>query len=341
MQHKQARPLRACRLISAAAWAFLVLALAVAPLPWTPRAAATEAWTSPHFQDHPLAGTIWTSNFEAVTPSQLQAVVSEANFVLLGEIHVNADHHRLQARLINALAADGRHPAIVFEMIPVDLQTDLDRHLQGRSGDASGLGKVLRWEERGWPDWAIYRPIAEAALAAKLPLWGSGLNADAQKAIAKGKPSPNDPQTVEALGPEAAKALGQEINEAHCNLLPATAMEPMLRVQRARDAHMAKVMLSARPGDGAVLIAGSGHVRNDWAVPHIIRQASPGATTVSIAFMEVDPERTSPSEYVQAIPGLAKPYDFIYLTPRADLTDHCAELAKHLDKKKSGTSEQR
>jgi uncharacterized iron-regulated protein len=71
-------------------------------------------WQSQHFQDHPLAGTIWNSAFEAVTIKELEQAVLNARFILLGEIHNNPDHHRLQAQLIDALVKAGRWPAIVF-----------------------------------------------------------------------------------------------------------------------------------------------------------------------------------------------------------------------------------
>jgi cytochrome oxidase Cu insertion factor (SCO1/SenC/PrrC family) len=61
----------------------------------------------------------------------------------------------------------------------------------------------------------------------------------------------------------------------------------------------------------------------------------PNATLVSIAFVEVDPQRTTPSEYMKTVSGLEKPFDFIYLTPSADLTDHCAEIEKHLKTEKA------
>src|SRR5208282_3032651 len=189
----------------------------------------------------------------------------------------------------------------------------------------------LRWEERGWPDWAIYQPVAEAALSAALPLVAGGLDKVAQKALVKGEPSLVYTQTMDEFGlarpqkPEIAEAEGLEIEEGHCNLLPASAVGPMVRVQRAVDATLAKAMVSANASDGAALIAGAGHGRNDWAVPHVIRENVPNASVVSVAFIELDPERTSPSDYMKAAPGLEKPFDYIYLTPRAELTDHCAE----------------
>jgi uncharacterized iron-regulated protein len=318
----------------------LATVAAIASLFSSQRVVANGKWASPHFQNHPLAGTILTSVFEEVTLAQLETALANARFVLLGEIHNNPDHHRLQAQLIDGLVKKGRHPAIVFEMIPGNMQGELNRLVEGGVSEASKLGKALRWEERGWPDWTTYQPIAVAALSASLPLVAGGLDADVQKAVAKGAPSQLYEQTVQALDlaqplqPEVAEAEVREIQEGHCNLLPAAALDPMLRVQRARDASLAKAMMSANANEGAVLIAGADHVRNDWAVPRLIRQKMPNAAVISVAFIEVDPERTTPSAYMKEAPGLEKPFDFIYLTPRAELTDDCADFEKQLKAKK-------
>ncbi len=286
-----------------------------------------------------LAGTIWTSDFEAVTMRQLEEALAKAHFVLLGEIHDNPDHHRIQAQLVEALVKKGRRPAVVFEMISPDQQADLDRHAENGPGEAGKLGNALRWEERGWPDWAIYQPIAEAALSSALPLVGGGLGKDTGEALAKGEQSPEYRQTAAELGlarplePELAEAERLEIREGHCNLLPSSAVERMMRMQRALDGALARAMTSARTVDGAVLIAGAGHVRKDWGVPAILHEKAPEAAVVSIAFIEVDPDRLSPRDYVTTVSGFEKPFDFIYLTPRVDLTDHCAEIEKHLQTK--------
>jgi uncharacterized iron-regulated protein len=326
-------------LIQAAAYLFILTAAPVfGSLKPASAARAETPWTSPHFQDHPLAGTIWTSDFKPVTPEQLETAVLEANFVLLGEIHNNADHHRLQAQMIEALVRAGRRPAVVWEMIPVSMQAHLDGHLHGGMKDAGKLGNILQWEQRGWPDWTMYQPIAEAALAADLPLRGGALDTETIRAI--GKSDPSQAELILELGlaqsfePGITAALSKEIAEGHCNMLPEAAVKPMIMVQLARDAQMAKIMAQASPQQGAVLIAGSGHIRKDWAVPRFIRQQVPGASIISIAFLEADPERSAPADYVEAIAGLDAPYDFIYFTPKADLVDRCAEMAEHMQKMK-------
>ncbi len=316
----------------------LTAALVTTSLMTAPLSCAERQWLSPHYQDHPLVGTIWNSDFKPATPEQLETAVLEANFVLLGEIHTNADHHRLQAQMIEALVRAGRRPAVVMEMIPTSMQTKLNRYLQSGSRDAGKLGAFLHWTERGWPHWAIYQPIAEAVLSANLPLLGGALDPETTRAISRSDPSEAklimDLKLDQPVKPEIVEAQAKEIAEGHCNLLPKAALKPMIMVQRATDAHLAKIVSKATPGQGAVLIAGSGHVRKDSAVPTFIKQTLPDASIISIAFFEVDPERPSPSDYVETIAGLGKPYDFIYFTPKADLIDRCAELAKHMEKMK-------
>ena len=137
------------------AWTFLVLTMGVVIAPFLPisHATAKDGWTSQRFQDHPLVGTIWNSDSEAVTISELEKALANARFVLLGEIHDNPDHHRLQAQLIDGLVRKGRRPAIVFEMIPANLQPELDRHVnwlnikngRPRSGSHKKIGRDPRF----------------------------------------------------------------------------------------------------------------------------------------------------------------------------------------------------
>lgn len=64
-------------------------------------------WRSTSLRDHPLVGTIWSArDGNTVTESELATRIGKAKFVLLGEVHDNSDHHRLQAW---AIAAGGRY----------------------------------------------------------------------------------------------------------------------------------------------------------------------------------------------------------------------------------------
>lgn len=321
--------------ITVAAWALGALA------PAGP-AAADRTWISPHYRSHELTGTIWSGTGRKVSEEELSKAVSQATYVLLGETHTNPDHHLLQARLIAQIVKGGRRPAVVMEMIPRGLQTVLDSHLEDKPGDAAGLSAVLKWEERGWPDWKIYEPITQTALDAGLRLVAGDLDKQLIREVAaRGAAALDDALAKQigldrALEPELETALTKELKKSHCNLQPDRALAPMVKVQRARDGAFAEAMIANAGPDGAILIAGGGHVRNDWAVPRSLRLGTPGASVVSVAFMEVEPGLSQPGDYVPAPAGGEAPFDFIYFTPRADLTDHCAGLKEQM-RKKTGT----
>src|SRR3546814_17825036 len=87
---------------------------------------------------------------------------------------------------------------------------------------------------------------------------GEGLPADLAGRLAWQRPYP--------AGVE--EALRKELRESHCGLLPEAALGGMLKVQRLWDAWMAASMPAAAAdgAEGAVLIAGSDHVREARAV---------------------------------------------------------------------------
>ncbi len=304
-------------------------------------AAAAEDWLSPHYRDNPLVGKIWSVRAGAfVEPEAVFRAAQFADHVLLGETHTNGDHHRQQAAIIAAMVDGGRRPGIVFEMIPETLQEDLEAYLAGDKADAAGLGAVLEWTARGWPDWELYRPIAETLLANGLAIRAGDIGKTIQRQIATEGLGVLDAGTrkrlmVEAPMPEPfVTALIDELFESHCGFVPREALTGMLKVQRLRDAVMADALIEAGRDDGAVLIAGAGHIRRDRAVPwYLAARSAPGKVLV-VAFREVNEGVETVQDYLPDDAGETVPYDFIWFTPRADLTDHCEELRERFSKDK-------
>jgi uncharacterized iron-regulated protein len=290
-----------------------LVCLAAAPLP---------EWQSPLGREHPLTGTIWdVRNATTLTPDGLVARVAGRRFVLLGEKHDNPDHHRLQAWVLGELVAAGRRPAVVFEMFRADQADAIARHLAASPADAQGLADALDWRRSGWPAWSMYEPIVAAALRAKLPLVAGNLSRDATTAVRRGTLDAAETTRMgldRPLPDDVRNRLADEIRDGHCGHLPEHAIAPFVAVQRARDAHMAAAMREAG-GDGAVLIAGAGHVRRDMGVARLL----PEAETASIAFVEVRGGMTAP-------PALA--VDYVWLTPRMDDRDPCERFRKDLEK---------
>lgn len=263
----------------------------------------------------PLAERIWMpAEDRFVEPEAVEHAVATAHYVLLGEEHPVERHHRLQARLLRA-AARQRRPAVVFEMIPITRQEDLDAWRARPEPDAAALGAAVAWQERGWPEWRLYAPIAEAALAHELPLRA-------------GAPPPEELQTVArhglaALGLARRRALKLDgplpdtarerllttLRAAHCGQTHAPA-ERMLAVQRLRDASMAQ-RLRGSGNTGGVLIAGHGHVREDYGVPRYLDRR--GDEVVTVAFRTTDGTGDHIADHVAAAGGTL-PYDYVWFT---------------------------
>ena len=295
-----------------------------------------DGWQSTLNRDNPLVGKIWSVGKQAfVTPEALAGDIASARFVLAGETHDNADHHLRQAWIVSALTEAGRKPAVVFEMISADEAGALKSYLAGTPKDASAMGKTLKWKERGWPDWAMYQPIADAALAAGLPMAPGDLSRETVKRFRKEGLGALGKGIAESWGLETPlpaagqETLKQDLRDGHCGLLPEPAVEAMVPVQRARDASFADGLIANATADGAVLIAGRGHVRGDMAVPWYLRARAPEASIRIVAMVEAEQGQSDPADYLPA-PGV---YDYLWFTPKAERPDKCAELKARFGKK--------
>lgn len=301
-------------------------------------------WQTVLGREHPLVGRIWepaTGTF--VTPDALRARLGGARFVLLGEKHDNPDHHRLQAWILGALVAAGRRPAVGFEMMSVDDDAVIARAVGADPGDPAAIARAVDWARSGWPDFGLYSPIVRVALDAGLLIVGANLPPRVTQTLRRGGIPAIDPPLRAALGVDrplpidAGLALFAEIRRAHCDALPDESIERMVDIQRARDGQMAAALVRAAAGprpaagteravagaerakEGAVLIAGAGHVRHDRGVPWALRRLAPGASIVSVAFVEVRDAETDAAAYARDTV-----HDALWFTPRVDDRDPCS-----------------
>jgi uncharacterized iron-regulated protein len=303
-----------------------------------------EPWQAPLGHDHPLVGRIWDVRAgEFIDSATLVDRLRRGQFVLLGEKHDNPDHHRLQAWLLGALIAAGRRPAVGFEMFTVDDAPAIAHQLAIQPTDAAGLAEVLNWQRSGWPDWAMYRPIAEAALRAKLPIIATNLAPAVARSLGHSGAAALDAAFATRHGlnrplpTEMQAAMAEEIREAHCGYASdETQVNAMLLVQRARDAQMAESLVAAGWQDGAILIAGAGHVRRDYGIPAYLARIMSEASVSSVAFLEVNPARLDPTTYAARFRQRTLPVDYVWFTPRVDEDDPCTAFKEHLKKLQKG-----
>lgn len=295
-------------------------------------------WRAPLGQDHSLAGQVWDVRAgERLAPHRLLARLVTARFVLLGEKHDNPDHQRLQAWIVRELLAAGRRPAVAFEMLDDGQADALRRHVARAPTDAAGLGAAVAWERSGWPEWERYRPIAEAALQAGVPVLTANIAPATARAVAQTDLAALDPALVARYGldrplPAAAgESLARELRAAHCGHASDRMIAGMTAAQRARDARMAESLLAGGARDGAVLIAGAGHVRADRGVPVHLGAREPGLRVATVAFVEVQASRDTPGAYADRFDG-ALPFDYVWFTPRMDDDDPCDRFRRTLER---------
>jgi uncharacterized iron-regulated protein len=232
--------------------------------------------------------------------------------VLLGEIHDNADHHRLQEDVLAAMLQAGRSPSLAMEQFDREHQAALDAVRAQGVRDPERVADAGRFDRKGW-NWPLYRPLLSRALAAHLPVLAANVSREDARALVKaGAPAPG----LALADPALRASLEQDIVDGHCGYRPpAPVLAGMVEAQRARDAQMAAV-LAALDARGAVLIAGAGHARRDRGAPAYL-PADARERTLAIAFVEVEAGETEPRA------GYAALYDLVWFTPRAERPDPC------------------
>jgi uncharacterized iron-regulated protein len=188
--------------------------------------------------------------------------------------------------------------------------------------DEAALGAALGWQDNGWPDFSMYYPIFTAApgsaiyggalprekIRNAMTVGAAAVFGDAATAFGLDEPLPTDQL-------ETRVTLQRD---AHCNALPEDLLPGIVEAQRLRDAALARATVAAFAHARAssdtprvVVIAGNGHVREDWGVPAMLRsyfgEDAPEIATLGqfedtvddgSAFTEVDvaapPEREDP-----------------------------------------------
>lgn len=191
--------------------------------------------------------------------------------LLLGEQHDALSHPRLHAQAVRDLIAQRRLAALVLEMSDTPARTS---RLNPDATEAQ-VQATLGWKQAAWP-WANYQGAIMAAVRAGVPVVGGNLP---KASMAQAMQSANYERLFSAT---LWQRHLDNIRSGHCDMLPASQLAPMARVQVARDAQIASAIVNemtatTAQGKTIVLIAGSGHVDAQLAVPFHIQRFSPGA----------------------------------------------------------------
>ncbi|MCU7939519.1 MAG: ChaN family lipoprotein [gamma proteobacterium symbiont of Bathyaustriella thionipta] len=324
---------------------------------------ACQTFSPPYeIQTHKLIDKVWSaSEQQFISKEALQQKTLTAQVILLGETHDNARHHQLQAQFISYLTENNQPPAVAFEMLNQNQQSiinsfeanqyasDGNSHFGStRSGEKNTqlFADKINWQESGWPEWPYYHPVFYQTINNKLPIIAANLDLkQIRKVIKEGSQTLsqeyqdllNKYQYDEAL----KKELEQEVQSAHCDMLPEKMLSPMLLGQQTRDIAMTQAIQSTllkyntATKAQIVLIAGSGHTRTDYGIPFYLQQENPELRLISIAFVEVSEDEFKPDDYAKAWSKTATqlPFDYVWFTARAEREDQCEKMKEHMNRR--------
>lgn len=243
---------------------------------------------------------------QVITPQTLVQRLAKAPRVIVGERHDNAEHHRLQRWLLEALAGQRNQGSLLLEMLTPEQQPRVDAVRQ-RAVLPQDLPGALDWSP-GW-DWRLYGPIVELALAQDYPLLAANLDRAEIQRFYRQAP---DLQGTYSTAQGVKTLLLEQIRESHCDLLPASRMPAMLAVQQQRDRRMAERLLEAPVP--ALLFTGGWHARKDAGVPLHVLDLGARAMPVVLMLAEEGSEVSS---------TLA---DYVWYTPATPPQDYCAQM---------------
>lgn len=234
-----------------------------------------------------LCSSAWAQATESLAELMVQKEI-----VLLGEVHDNAEGHRLRQQALTDAVEQGWRPAIAMEQFDREKQPDLDLARQRCGQDADCVIAAAASEKSTW-NWAYYRPVIQLALRHDLPLLAANLSrSDASRVVREGYAAVFDKTAIHTvkldrpLPEDLVREQTAAIQDGHCNRLPAQIIPGMVQAQVARDLVMSKTLLPYQKRS-VVLLAGNGHTRRDIGVAHWLDDSQ--ASVLSVGFVEQKP----------------------------------------------------
>jgi len=203
---------------------------------------------------------------KAATPADVAKAAEGTRYVYLGEEHGNALHHQMQADIIRALAADGRHVVVGMEQFTRPVQPNLAGWTLGWYTEEEFIEKS-DWKHQWGMDYSLYKPIFDVAKELQLPLVALNIPRDWVHAVGqKGLTGLTDEQKAQLPSEiDLNNATHKQVFQAMIGGHPMTGMDNMYAAQVLWDTGMADTAVKymadhPSPKEVMVVIAGSGHV---------------------------------------------------------------------------------
>ncbi|MEX0957685.1 MAG: ChaN family lipoprotein [Burkholderiales bacterium] len=221
------------------------------------------------------------------------AVISAARngqFVLLGEQHDEADHHRWQLHALAMLHAARPQMAIGLEMLPRRAQPVLDRWVAGELTEAEFV-RESDWSNAWGYDASLYLPILHFARLHRIPLIALNVERELTREVGRNGWAAIPAERREGVGDpapasEAYRSMLQQWFGYHrdeAEAANAIDFRHFVEAQLTWDRAMAEALFSAAKHDPTTLVVGiigSGHLRHGYGVPHQLRALGAKRVTV-------------------------------------------------------------
>lgn len=216
-----------------------------------------------------------------ITAEQMEAAITDARIVYVGETHDNPAAHRLELQVLKAMAE--RYPgqlSLGMEMFNTSQQEILDQWSKGELGEKDFL-KNVHWYDNWRMDYAYYRDILDYAREQRIPVIGLNATREMVKAIGMSGLAGLD-ETMRRQLPELdledpyQRAMVEAIYAGHSQ--GDSMLDGFLRIQTLWDETMAENVartLSGRPDQRMVVMAGGNHVRYGFGIPRRVYRRLP------------------------------------------------------------------
>ena len=280
-----------------------------------------------------LDGITDSATGDVFSANELAARLRDTRLLLIGETHTATDFHRVQLRVIRALAESGRKVMIGLEMFPYTEQKSLDNWRDGLLTE-EGFLTLARWYDNWGYHWDYYRDIFLYARDHRIPMYGVNaprnvVTAVRQKGIDKLSETDRQhvpPQIDIDSGDHLTffKASFDDDNSMH-GRMPDSMVKSMQAAQATWDASMAYNSVNALKAastnsNGAdsimVVLVGSGHVAYGVGIEHQAKQWFEGKITtllpVPVQDSDEKPVPNVKASYANFVWGVPHEHDSLY-----------------------------
>jgi uncharacterized iron-regulated protein len=231
-----------------------------------------------------------THTGKVATMDEVLDACSRSKFVYIGESHDKLKHHEMQAAVIAGLAQRGYDVIVGLEMFTRPNQGNLNPWTLGWWDEATFI-READWKGQWGFEYAIYKPIFDATRKHKLRMAALNVPRDWVRTVGRGG--------WDALSPEQKAAIPAWTppHPKHRNLFNAMIGGHPMSGNAAENMYMAQCLWDIAMADSAVkylranyvsrktifvVLAGSGHVMYDSAIPYRVAEylADPPKTTI-------------------------------------------------------------